>query len=250
MVGFIHIPKTGGSYVAGTTTLRRHGAETPTGRAVRPLINFGHTVIVAGKDSRNYLHYPQEMSRAHWHGVHKKDFALRHDLCTNVRNPFSWLVSYYCAATAGKQPHPDGNIARKPFREFIKILASRTECWPGKRLLFFQMFCSDGDMIIDWVNRQEQLDEDAELMAQHYDLQYIKKEKFNAYPHKDYREYYDNDTIEIVSETWARELGLFGYSFDGLTETPIIERLNTEKNRIKYFMEKDMLLIDNKIYTG
>ena len=223
---------------------------TTQGNAVSPLVNFGHTAIVAKKGDPNYLHYPVEVSKAHWNNVHMKEFALRHDLCANVRNPFSWLVSYMHAATAGKIPHPDKDAASKPFGEFIKILAGRTERWPWKKLLFFQMFCSDGDMIIDWVNRQEQLDEDAELMARHYNLQYEKKDKFNVYPHKDYREYYDNETIDIVSKTWARELGLFGYSFEGLTGEPVIKHLNTMKDRIKYFMEKDLLLIDGKEYVG
>ena len=250
MVGFIHIPKTAGSYVVGQTRVRRHEAKTPQGNAVTPLINFGHTAIVARAREPNYLHYPVEASRVHWYSTHMKDFAQKMSLCTNVRNPYSWLVSYNYAVTVGKIPHPDREVANRSFKEFIKALSEREGRWPWKKLLFFQMFCSDGEMIVDWINRQECLDEDLERMARNYGLEYKKKESVNAYPHKDYREHYDDETIEIVSKTWARELGLFGYSFEGLTGKPLVKQYNVMKDIIKYDMGKDLLTINGRKYDG
>jgi len=263
MLAFIHIPKTGGSYL-GKTTVRHHhiGRVGLNSRnVIKPMINLGHTAIGNNRQEYNYLHYPRKESESFWHNIHTKEVLSEYDVFTNVRNPFAWLVSW--AATSGgwgsygkTKTHYEYANASKDFKRFIKTVATREEYWPSKKFLFFQMFDSNGDMVVDWVNRAEELDMDLELMAKHYGVQYTAKERENVSDHKDYRLYYDDELIDIVLNTWGREIKLFGYTFvmpqvpEELPGRMTINRLNHMKDRIKYFIEDDLLFVDGKIYTG
>ncbi len=262
-LAFIHIPKTGGSYF-GTTTVRHHhisGGGHHHRNIIKPMINLGHTAIGNNRQEYNYLHYPREESKSFWHNIHAKGELSEYDVFANVRNPFGWLVSW--AATTGAWGNYEGNethyeypSSSKNFKEFIKTLATREEYWPSKKFLFFQMFDSNGDMVVDWVNRTEELDADIKAMAQHYGVEYQSKEMVNVSDHKDYRLYYDDELIEIVLNTWGREMGLLGYTFveplvpAKLPERMVINRLNHMKERVKYFIEEDLLFVDGEIYTG
>ena len=66
----------------------------------------------------------------------------------------------------------------------------------------------------DWVARQETLDDDLREMTEFLGLDYHRREPQRVEKHDDYRKYYDDSLIDLVYQTWGRELDLFGYNFD------------------------------------
>jgi hypothetical protein len=65
--------------------------------------------------------------------------------------------------------------------------------------------------------------------------------------HRDYRTYYNDGLRELVETTWARELRLFGYDFDG--HHPELASLtghlaDERRRRYVYLWAEDRLLVD------
>jgi len=46
-------------------------------------------------------------------------------------------------------------------------------------------------------------------------LPYKKLPHENQSKHKDYRQYYDTESIEIIAKKFQKEIELFNYTFDG-----------------------------------
>ncbi|RFA30109.1 sulfotransferase [Alkalilimnicola ehrlichii] len=78
----------------------------------------------------------------------------------------------------------------------------------------------DGNVIVDFIGRYESLNEDYQWICQRIGLA-----NDEPLPHKrqakdrqnDYRRYYSDATAELVAQHFARDIELFGYSFDGAT---------------------------------
>ena len=63
----------------------------------------------------------------------------------------------------------------------------------------------------------------------------------------DYRKYYNDDLIELVYETWGRELKLFGFDFNNrIFNNAILKRdIDSQtKQKISYSYKDDILLQD------
>lgn len=228
-VYFLHIPKTGGTYVMQSLT--------STFPVIWPIWSLGHTKV--------YHESEEELKGYPLQGVtgkpHKVDFLKNKFIFTTVRNPYSWLVSYYNWHTHPAKKY-DNKLTKKGFDFFLKTIAERDskEKWPGKKMLFFQVFSTKGDLLIDWANRMETLDSDLEAMAKEKNLSYIKAEKQRVNPlskKKDYRSFYNSELTELVQKTWKFDLDLFGYHFDGYDPEKALIRNKVSpelKNKIKY----------------
>lgn len=241
-VAHLHIPKTGGTYI---------GQYETDGSSVIPgLKNLGHTCILDDSIPRVGVYPPPVFSPNPGTplSVIKSYFVM-----ATVRNPFSWLVSY-AAHAGGWHPkyhdvdHYDFQIANRGFDYLVNTIAQRDDdTWPNRRLIFFQAFCDNGQLIVDWINQTESLDEDLAALAKYRKVGYRTRAKQRVGKHEDYRSYYTDKLIDLVSTTWRRELELFGYNFDG----PIngVDRLYRnikphQKSSIEYFWGQDKLLVD------
>jgi hypothetical protein len=168
---------------------------------------------------------------------------------TNVRNIYSWLVSYLEHAAGWTKKyrntdHYDYKIAQKGFDYLINTIANREYPWPCRKFIFFQIFASNGDLVVDWINRKESLDYDLSQMAKYAGLNYRAKEKKRVGVHKDYRHYYDDSIIELVEDIWGRELALFGYNFNGCNDnkTSLYHNIDKQtKSQLKYNLNNNTL---------
>src|SRR5210317_1562443 len=92
-LAYIHIPKTGGTYIGQL--------ETTSNPVIWPLRYLGHVAIVANTDYPNYLYYPRDPENSH--RTVMKNILQQYFVFSTVRNIFSWLVSY--AGHAGAWPN-------------------------------------------------------------------------------------------------------------------------------------------------
>lgn len=233
---FLHIPKTGGTYVMQSLT--------STLPVLWPIWTLGHTRIFHTSKSEVDIYPPKGVTG----NPYKIDFLKKKFIFTTVRNPYKWLVSYYNWHTHPAKKY-DNALTKKGFDYFLKTLAEREgeEKWPCKKMLFFQIFSTKGDLVIDWVNRMETLDKDLEIMAKKLDIKYTKAEKQRVNPlskKKDYRSFYNEELRELVEETWRFDLDLFGYHFDGYdpSKAVIKNEVSPEiKDNLKYSWQSNKL---------
>jgi len=86
------------------------------------------------------------------------------------------------------------------------------------------------------------LDDDLRTLAATNDLTYTPSNKQRMGKREAYQNYYSDSLVDLVSETWAREIGLFGYQFEQLE--PVTSRFRHEispdsKTAVKYIWETD-----------
>jgi hypothetical protein len=207
----IHIPKTGGTYIG-----QRESTRKPV---IWPVKRLGHIAVVHDKEFPNQIYYPHNRDR--WYHTILLEDLKRYVAFATVRNPFTWLVSY-AAHAGGWNPrylnveHYDYENAQKGFEYLIKTIANRETPWPCRKFIFFQVFCSNGELAVDWITRTETLDNDLEDLARFTGVNYAQSERQRTSGIQDYRAHYNAALVELVSETWGRELDLYGYTFDGL----------------------------------
>lgn len=242
-LAFIHIPKTGGSYITQSKPVAYDvGADRFHYQKGAPVISgvrsLGHCIIQGDKK----IECPQGFNI----DTHKSKLTDKLTFSI-VRNPFSWLVSY--AGHAGCEwgqfshieypknskciPH-DYDLAQKGFDYLIRSIADRDEGWPSRHFLFSQLFDTDGNMVVDWILKQESLDDDLRALAEHTGVGYKKQgrvrvsEKANPWTF---------DLIKLVNNTWHREWELFGYS----DKCSVLGSGPVDKSLYKYNWETDCL---------
>lgn len=238
---YIHIPKTGGTYIG-----QRETTEKPV---IWPVKRLGHIAVVDNKEYPNYIYYPRDEENS-YNTVLLEDLR-KYFVFSTVRNPFAWLVSYADHA-GGWTPryrnteHYDYQNAQRGFDYLVKTIANRETPWPCRKFIFFQIFCNNGELVVDWITRTETLDNDLKDLADFLNISYYKGQKQRVGQHKDYRTYYDDSLIDLVCETWGREVDLFGYTFDGLDLSSALLRNPIDKSTkqsIRYDWTTDTLEI-------
>ena len=209
-IGFIHIPKTGGTYLSQYETTNK-----PVMSGVKRL---GH-VYVLGNNAKEFVH-PFGKKGYFLETISKEELKSNYYVITVVRNPFTWLVSYYGHA-AGFNPkyrnvkHYDYRAASKGFEYLLKTIANREDKWPCRKMLFCQCWASDGELIVDYVFNQEKLAEQLKEFAGSHGLSFTdgenQRDGMVGKTNDDYFSYYNDELIGIVVKTWARDFILFGY---------------------------------------
>jgi len=244
---FLHIPKTGGTYIAQL--------ESTNKPVLQPIKYLGHKYIIEEPGEINVVYYRHDEKRMREAVILRSKFG-KVPVFSIIRNTFSRLVSYYghAGGTSPKYPntaHYDHDNANRGFEYLIKLLADREDQWPNRRFVFAQNFTSKGDLVPSWILRNYTLDSDLSALAKKYGLTYQKNSRQRVGKHNNYRTYFTDKLIELVYDTWGREIKLYGFSFEECKETTAIlpREISCDiKNSVYYNYFKDELLVNGKIF--
>jgi len=176
-----------------------------------------------------------------------------------TRNPFSWLVSWYLHGTPETEDGW-GNVnyiyGIRSFPEFAEKFCSPKILWNHtlnstywNTMMYCQWFSQEGHPEINFAIRSEHLFSGmdalwtaADLLGPNKEIKHPPRERSNFSPRqtKDYREYYDSASREIVEKYFARELQVFGYDFNGPTDERII--YDIERMQLSYTLNNDLFM--------
>jgi hypothetical protein len=194
---FIHIQKTGGSSIEAALA-----SVTPDaiGRfdSLPAASDPGKSRHLFASDLQNFL--DEEV----WNSCYKFAFT---------RNPWARLVSWYNMCIE----RPTNRFMRlvkeqtNTFEEFLNLSDRLTEKTRWNQADY--VTDSSGRLIVDFVGRFEKLTEGFGTVCRHLqvDLKLPHKNRGSAV---DYRAFYTAQTRRLVAERFARDIEMFGYSFE------------------------------------
>ena len=236
---FIHIPKTGGTFV--TQAESRHRT------IVAPMRDLNHATLV-NQDWETLRDIPPPFSESNAVPLSAVD---GHAVFSNARNIFSFFVSYFHHAGGHvekyRNPHHyDFSIANRGFDYLIRTISDRDSIWPSRKLVHYQLFSQpSGLSVVDWINCTATLDRDLHAMAQHLGFDFHNGQPQRVGPRSDYRTHYTDALVEIVSRTWGRELELFGFEFDHPASKYSPLELAQRVRSSRYVLREDRLVLPN-----
>ena len=193
---YIHIPKTGGNSVQ--LALKDYSSD--------------YFYIVKGKHdginnfcvrNRKYNTKKHTTLRV-WHNKLSDEVFDELFKFTIVRNPWDRMISQFF----WKQPlsKAERTWNRDGFIREIKR---------GKRISYFLKINENDDLLdnINFVLRFENLQQDFYELCDKLDLRKSELFHVNRSVHDDYKKYYDNELVDMVSSKFDEEIKIFGYEF-------------------------------------
>lgn len=133
-----------------------------------------------------------------------------------VRNPWDRLVSlYHYTIQKEAKIYADKGLQLPQFSRNI-INAGSFENWitsDNFGTAQYHFLSASNQLLVDYVGRSENLQADFSYICGSLGLPNIILPKENISKHKNYQEYYNEKTRQIVAEKYAKDIELFGYTF-------------------------------------
>jgi hypothetical protein len=138
-----------------------------------------------------------------------------------VRNPWDRLVSSYFFLRKGGMNAADASWAESnlqaypDFGSFVRgwVNEANVHSWVHFKPQHYFICREDDKIMMDFLGRMETIDSDFAFLAKKLGCSYP-LEKVNVGSREHYSRYYDDETQEIVRRVYAKDIELFGYSFE------------------------------------
>lgn len=194
---FIHIPKTAGTSVQRTLL--------PHGRVLQGPANY---------DSIYFKHITAASLQEK---IGAEEFA-RHFSFTIVRNPWDWAVSNYLFRRGFHRPFVAGTrykVGRPPLHVRLMGFGRWLEWWTRTLQPSQHAMIADrqGRVLVDLVGRFENLAEDFDRICARIGIEADSLPHANRQKRRDYREYYNARTRDIVARHFRTDIEAFDYDF-------------------------------------
>jgi len=174
---FVHIPKTAGSSI-----------ELFLDPNLKTAMNGDTVFTQENKHSKAIDYYSQD-----------PDLFSRYFSFSFVRNPWDLVVSRYFY-----RKNWDSN-----FDLSIKGFLLGNFSWN----CCFNYLCVNDEISVNFVGRFENLQDDFDIVCDKIGIPQQQLLHANKSNHKQYTEYYDDETREIVAKKFAKDIEYFGYKF-------------------------------------
>ena len=215
-VYFIHVPKTAGSFIkACYGNYKNFYPNTRNDKEHK----FPHKVKRLGNTCEAWMRAPDNdyfPSYSDDDNYQTAEFTF-----SIVRNPFDWLVSYYHHSSRFDDGWANVNNTHnfKSFKQFIMGYASMpSDQWhvPFLSASPFGQVIHNGIPMVDMYFKQENLSELFSFFDEKLGMKRMTSGVINKSQKRksaDYRSYYDNEMVDIISKKMENELILFDYEF-------------------------------------
>ena len=137
-----------------------------------------------------------------------------------VRNPWDRLVSVYEYLRQGGNGKSDSALSEQvrmygTFNQFANnvLTGQGTQLIKLLRPQVSYLCNPEGELMVDFVGRFESLEADFRHVTRVLKIK-GSIEHLNKGTARDFREYYDDDTIELVQRTYSADVELFNYRFE------------------------------------
>lgn len=206
---FVHIPKTGGvSIMRSVYDKDVSGAELMRALNKRGIKVIGHNIRTS--------HYQ-------WLKDYVKKDTEKKFIFTFVRNPWDRAVSSFFYLNEGGNNAEDEkdriNYLEKyngDFKHFVHSAFLDKEIFNQMHFKPQHEWISDdgGNLLTDFIGKYKNYKNDLEKLSALLDFDFLENIKhFNKSHHRNYREYYDDETIEIIGNAYEKDIELFNYEF-------------------------------------
>lgn len=193
------------------------------GRSFEAVLKENITDLESCMGTHDHALWAREELGDEWFDYYKAAF---------VRNPWDRLVSWYTMIQEkgtmtwykrifGMRRYNDLTqyvlANANSFDDFIYKCRDTINDIDGKKSILYNQldYVSDknGDLIVDFVGRFENLGEDSQTVFSSLGLVGVSLPHKNSSKHKNYRTYYTDETREEVSKMYAKDIEFFGYEF-------------------------------------
>jgi hypothetical protein len=134
-----------------------------------------------------------------------------------VRNPWDWQVSMYHFILKEKENFSHEILCELgSFKNYLEWLLTEDKPYPkgATKLQKTMLIDKNGHIAVDKIGRFENLNADFNEITAHLGIN-ASLPKLNHSLHRNYQDYYNDNTQKLVATYFEEDIDLFGYTFNG-----------------------------------